>query len=213
MMTERSSISEQQQLSADQWIWLSFRGILAIIFAIAAISSPIATAWVLALFWGAFAFLEGASAIAAAWRLHKQRAAWWPCLLFGIIGILAGALAVVWPGLTMLVLVYMIGIWAIVGGISEIFMSVSLRKSLDYWWWMLLAGICGVLFGMLILYAPIEGILMMIWCLAGFTLFSGILSLLLAFQLKRGKAVVSLSANKDAAQTRAETQGHGADPA
>lgn len=191
------SVADWQKNLAKQWGWIAFRGVLAIIFAIIAIVSPIATAWALALVWGVFAFLEGLAALISGWRLHKQGATWWPYLLFGIIGILAGLLAMAWPGLTMIVLVYLIGIWAIFGGISEIFMGASLRKTVDRWWIMLLAGIISVLFGMLVIYSPFEGMLMMIWCLAGFMLVIGIIGLIFAFRLKKGKVDFSRFKNTD----------------
>ena len=128
--------------------------------------------------------MEGTAAILSGWRLHKQGATWLPYLLFGIIGVLAGLLAMVWPGLTMVILVYMIGFWAVFGGISEIFMGISIRKTVERWWIMLFSGIISVLFGLLVIYSPFEGILMMIWCLAGFMLLIGIMGLLFAFRLK-----------------------------
>ena len=183
--------SEWLKNLSGQWGWIAFRGVLAILFAVIAIVSPIATAWALALFWGFFAFMEGAAAIYSGWQLHKRGNTWWPYLLFGIVGILAGFAAVVWPGVTMIVLVYLIGLWAIFGGMSEIFMAVGLRNDLDRWWVMLLSGIVSVLFGMLVLYAPFEGMLAMIWCLAGFALIIGIFSLFFAFRLKSGKIDLS----------------------
>ncbi|MBQ4133674.1 MAG: HdeD family acid-resistance protein [Desulfovibrionaceae bacterium] len=192
-MNTGTNTSFMAESMSGQWGWLAFRGVLAIIFALAAVFSPIATAWALAVLWGAFAFVEGVSAIIGGWRLRKQGGTWWPYLLFGVVGIVAGLLAAAWPGLTMVVLVYIIGIWAVISGMSEIFMSVNLRRTIDRWWLLLLSGIVGVLFGVFLLYAPLEGMLMMIWCLAGFALALGIFSLIFAFRLRKGNGAIKAS--------------------
>lgn len=186
-MQQQENMTEWQRSLEAQWGWIAFRGVLAVLFAIIAFFYPIATIITLAMFWGIFAVMEGITALVTGWRMHKQGNKAWPYFLFGAIGIIAGLLAFVWPGLTSMVLVFMIGIWAIFGGMSEIIMSVGVRKQVDRWWILLLSGIISVLFGMFILYAPLEGMLTIIWVLAGFTLAIGIISIILAVQLKRGK--------------------------
>lgn len=169
---------------SKEWHWVALRGLLAVFFAVIAFVAPIATAWALALFWGIFAFFDGLATISTGWRLHRQGIRWWPYLLFGIIGILAGMVAIIWPGITIVILVYVIGLWAIFGGVSEVFAALSIKREFDRWWIMLLSGILSVIFGLLIIASPFEGMLVMIWFLAGFTLLVGIFLLIFALRLK-----------------------------
>ncbi len=105
----QETFGEFKECLERQWGWLALRGIVCIIFGLMAISWPLVAVWALAIMWGVFAILEGGSALGIGWRLHKSGARWWPYVLFGGIGILAGVIALVWPGITAFALIYIIG--------------------------------------------------------------------------------------------------------
>ena len=113
---------------SKQWGWFALRGALAVIFAFLCFTGPIGTAWALTLFWGAFVLVQGFVSLAAGWQVHKSGMRRWPYLLFGLLGIVAGAVVFVWPQISMLVLVYVIAFWAVFGGISEVMAAIRLRK-------------------------------------------------------------------------------------
>src|SRR5580698_9492275 len=83
----------------------------------------------------------------------------WALLIEGAIGIIAGVLTFAWPGITALVLLYLIAFWAIFTGIFEIIAVIRLRKSISNEWLLLLMGVLSLLFGSFILYAPGTGAL------------------------------------------------------
>ena len=124
-----------------EWKWMALRGAAALVFGFMAIIWPMAAIWSLAVLWGAFALADGVFALATGWRLHKRGARWWPYLLFGVIGVLAGFLTLVWPAITAIVLIYIVGFWALFGGISQIAAAVRLRKEIEGEWLLALAGV------------------------------------------------------------------------
>ena len=96
---------------ARNWGLILLRGILAIIFGVLAFVWPGITLISLVLLYGAFAFMDGILAIAAAIRGGLPAPRWWLALI-GIFGIAAGILTVLWPQITALVLLLFIAGWA-----------------------------------------------------------------------------------------------------
>ncbi len=182
----QESINILKERLGREWGWLVLRGIVCIIFGLMAISWPLATIWALAVMWGIFAILEGGSAIMVGWRLHRSDVRWWPYAIFGGIGVLAGIIALVWPGISAFVLIYVIGFWALFGGVSQISAAITLRKAIANEWLLILSGVISVIFGLLILFRPLpEGAMAISWVVGFFAIIVGILSLMLAFTVRK----------------------------
>src|SRR2546421_10838768 len=117
-----------QQMIGNFRTMFLFRGIVAVLFGILALVWPKITLVVLVLLFGIFAVISGITAVAAALRTRGEQG--WGLLLFeGIVGILAGVVALVWPGITALVFLYLPAAWAIIICILEVVapLSVPLR--------------------------------------------------------------------------------------
>lgn len=182
MMTQ--SVDFQEQVSR-QWGWIALRGVIALLFGIGAFLWPFSSAWALAVVWGAFALVDGGLALFTGWNMHRQGARWWPYLVFGVVGIVAGLISLAWPGITVIVLVYTVAFWAIFGGISQILAAIRLRKEIEGEWALVLGGVVAVLFGVLLLARPLpEAIVTVTWVIGFFALMMGIFTLSLAFRLK-----------------------------
>ena len=117
--------------------------------------------------------------------MHKSGMRWWPYLLFGLLGIVAGAVVFVWPQISMLVLVYVIAFWAVFGGISEVMAAIRLRKVIKNEWALVLSGIVSIIFGILVWIEPFEGLVALVWLIGAFTLCMGIISFALAWNLRK----------------------------
>ena len=128
---------------ADNWGWILLRGIVAVIFGVAAFVWPGLTLLTLVLLWGVYAIADGIFALAAAVTAtaHNTASRWW-LGVWGVISIAAGLAALVWPGMTSMILLLVIGIWAIATGILAIWGAIYLRREIEGEW---LLGVTGVL--------------------------------------------------------------------
>jgi uncharacterized membrane protein HdeD (DUF308 family) len=168
--------------AADHWWAFALRGVAAIVFGILAFIWPGVTLAVLVLFWGAYALIDGVLALVAAFRTGQDHR-WW-LIVEGVFGIAAGIVTFFWPGLTALVLLYIIAFWALVTGVLEIIAAIRLRRVIENEWWMALGGVASVIFGIILLVAPGAGALALIWLIAAYAIVFGVLLLLLAFRLR-----------------------------
>jgi uncharacterized membrane protein HdeD (DUF308 family) len=169
-------------VSGNWWV-LALRGVLAVLFGLLALIAPIATLTVLVLFWGAFALVDGIFALISAFRVAGGRGRWW-LILEGALGILAGIVTFLYPGLTALVLLYIIAFWAIFIGILRIVTAISLRRELENEWLMILGGILAVIFGVLLIVLPGVGLLSLTWLIGIWALIFGIALIVLAFRVR-----------------------------
>jgi uncharacterized membrane protein HdeD (DUF308 family) len=171
---------------ARNWWVLLLRGICAILFGLLAWTWPGLTLAVLILLYGAYAFVDGVAAIAigAAARRHADGRVWWEMILVGILGVCAGIVAVLWPGLTAFALLMVIAAWAIVRGVFEIAAAVRLRKLIDNEWALIAGGVLSILFGVVLFLRPGPGALALIWVIGLFAVIYGVFAIALALQLR-----------------------------
>jgi uncharacterized membrane protein HdeD (DUF308 family) len=169
---------------ARNW-WLEvLRGVAAIIFGILAFAWPGITLLTLVLFWGAFALVDGVLAIAAAIKGGNPMPRWW-LVIVGLAGIIAGALTFMVPGLTALVLVTFIAVWAIVLGVMEIYGAIKLRKEIEGEWFLILNGALSIAFGILLLWRPGIGAITLVYIIGAYAIILGVIYLMFGFKLRK----------------------------
>ena len=166
------------------WGWIALRGAAAVIFGVLAFAWPGATLLVLVLLWGAYALVEGLSALIAAFKVRDGGKPIWSFVVIGVLGILAGVVTFLWPGVTALMLLIFIAVWAFFMGIFQIVAAVRLRKEIQHEWLLGLSGVLSVIFGAVMMAAPAEGAFAVIWVIAAYAVVFGILLIVLAFRLK-----------------------------
>jgi uncharacterized membrane protein HdeD (DUF308 family) len=172
-----------QAITRNWWLVL-LRGIVSILFGIAAFTWPGITVLALALLFGAYALADGVLAlIAAVSGSERSTPAWWLALV-GVLGIAAGITAFLWPGITAFALVLVIGSWALLIGIFEIVGAIRLRHEIDNEWWLIAAGILSVLFGLAVLLSPGAGALAIVWVIAAYAIIAGALMIAFSFRLR-----------------------------
>jgi uncharacterized membrane protein HdeD (DUF308 family) len=175
---------------ARNWWAVAVRGAAAIVFGVLTLVLPGISLAALILLFGAYALVSGVFTVAAALRRAGEEEPWWSLLVDGIVSIGAGLAALALPGLTALVLLYVIGAWAIVTGIFEIAGAVRLRRQITGEWWLLLSGILSVVFGGLVVLAPGAGALALLLWIGVYSVALGALLVALAFRLRRLRADV-----------------------
>ena len=142
---------------ARNWWTLALRGLFAVLFGIMAFAWPGITLGALVLLYGAYAFADGVLAIAAALVGRTVGVPWWALLIEGLAGIGVGIITLLWPGITALVLLYLIAFWAVVTGVFEIVAAIRLRKEIRGEWLLALSGVLSVLFGVALIVSPGAG--------------------------------------------------------
>ncbi|MDT7713882.1 MAG: hypothetical protein QOG46_2804 [Pseudonocardiales bacterium] len=170
------------------WSVIAVRGVLAILFGIIALTWPGITVLALALLFGAWALLDGVSLLINAFRQGRAHADWrdWvPSLLGGLLGIAAAVITVLLPVVTVVVLTILAAILFIGVGVAEIVLAVRLRKVIRGEVFMALAGLAGVIAGVLFLIWPLSGALAITILLGAYALVSGVLLLAAAWRLRR----------------------------
>ena len=174
------------------WWLLALRGLVAVLFGVLAFMWPGATLITLVWLFGAFALVNGILSLVLATKAPKGYPKVGSLILGGLLGILAGLLAFVMPGITALGLLILIAAWAIVTGIMELVAAVRLRKIINNEWLLVLAGIASVVFGVLLLFQPAAGALVLIWWIGAWALLSGILLMILAFRMRNWKGLIAV---------------------
>jgi uncharacterized membrane protein HdeD (DUF308 family) len=171
-------------LSRNWWLLL-LRGIVSILFGVAAFAWPRLTVLALALLYGAYALADGILSLGAAVGGGSERTtpAWW-LVLVGVLGIAAGIIAFLWPGITAFALVMLIGAWALAIGVFEIIGAIRLRHEINNEWWLIAAGVLSALFGLAVLMSPGTGALAIVWAIAAYAILAGILKIAFSFRLK-----------------------------
>jgi uncharacterized membrane protein HdeD (DUF308 family) len=169
---------------AKNWWMLLLRGIAAIIFGGLSLAWPGMTLVTLILFYGAYVLVDGVLAIVAAITGGTLAPRWWLAVV-GLLGIAAGLLTFMMPGVTALVLLYFIAGWAIATGVFQIIGAIRLRKEIDNEWLLVLGGLISVLFGGAMFAAPGAGALALVTVIGIYAIIIGVLLVALSFRLKK----------------------------
>jgi uncharacterized membrane protein HdeD (DUF308 family) len=168
----------------DNWGWVVLRGVAAILFGVLAFAWPGATLLTLAIFWGAYALVDGVLAIVAGFRIRDRDKPVWPMVLIGIAGIVAGVATIAWPGLTASLLLLFIAFWAIFMGAFQIVTAIRIRHEIDNEWMLILSGALTLLFGVAMVAMPGLAAVVIVWTLGAYAVAFGVLLVVLGFKLK-----------------------------
>ncbi|HEV7814323.1 MAG TPA: HdeD family acid-resistance protein [Janthinobacterium sp.] len=176
----QAAYATQPMLMQSRWIF-TLRGAIAILLGLFALAMPGMTLLSLTVLFAVYAVLGGAVALAGAIRHRRTDRDWWALLLLGLVSIAAGVLATIYPVMTALVLVMLIGANALVSGVLDLVLAVRLRQHARGAWMLILSGLVSLVFGALVLIYPGAGALALIWMIAVYALATGVLYLILAF--------------------------------
>jgi uncharacterized membrane protein HdeD (DUF308 family) len=113
----------------DRWWILVLRAVVAIAFVALALASPLETRKVLALLFGAYAFLDGVGSLVLGWRRAGHDRPWAWFVVAGVVGVVAGSLSIVQPGSVLLGMPTLVALWALLTGVAEIGIWRSGRRT------------------------------------------------------------------------------------
>jgi len=177
-------------LLAQNWWAIALRGVFAIIFGIIALLMPGAAMLALVLLFAAYLLVDGIFAIIAAVRAARRQERWGWLIFEGLVDLVTGGIAAVWPLITIVAFALLMGAWAIVTG--ALLLGASYRLNVPHGrWLMALAGAISVIWGVLLIIWPLIGALVLTWWMAAYALIFGVAMLVLAFRLRRRRPAVA----------------------
>jgi uncharacterized membrane protein HdeD (DUF308 family) len=177
-------------LLAQNWWAIALRGVFAIIFGIIALLMPGATMLALVLLFAAYLLVDGIFAIIAAVRAARRQERWGWLIFEGLVDLVTGGIAAVWPLITIVAFALLMGAWAIVTG--ALLLGASYRLNIPHGrWLMALAGAISVIWGVLLIIWPLIGALVLTWWMAAYALIFGVAMLVLAFRLRSRRPAVA----------------------
>jgi uncharacterized membrane protein HdeD (DUF308 family) len=168
---------------ARNWWAVALRGVAGIIFGLIALFMPGVTMLSLVIVFSAYALVDGIFAIISAVRAARRHERWGLLVLQGIVSIAAGILAFLWPAITVLAFVLLVAAWSIVSGALLFASSFRLRNDHGSIW-LTIGGLASIIFGLLLLAAPLVGAVVLTWWIGAYALVFGVLLLILGFRLR-----------------------------
>jgi len=164
---------------------------LLVLFGIIAFMNPGVTFVILLTWFAIFLCIDGVLSlfnVLSNWKGAEDK---WMFVLDGLVNLALGILIFRAPAAYTIVAVFFMGFWSIFSGISRIAMAIQLRKEMTGEGWLVLSGVLGILFGIIIISNPAIGVGTFMYMVAFFALAIGVLVVLLSFKVKNAKGWVS----------------------
>src|ERR1700704_3224636 len=130
-----------KELLARSWWMLALQGSVEVLFGLLALLWPGLTLLTLVARFAAYAIISGAVALYGAVKNRTMDRGWWLILLLGLVSVVAGVLAIFYPGLTALALILLMGANALITGVLQIAVAIRLRKMVGNEWLLVLTGV------------------------------------------------------------------------
>jgi uncharacterized membrane protein HdeD (DUF308 family) len=170
------------EVLAESWWAVGLRGIFGILFGLICLLTPGVAVEVFVILFAAYMLVDGVFAIVGGIKAARNGERWGLLILEGIVDLAAGLVAVLWPAITLVALIWIVAIWAIVSG--ALMLGAAFTLNLDHGrWWLALGGIASVIFGILLVVEPLIGAVVLTMWIGAYALVFGIFLLILAFQL------------------------------
>jgi uncharacterized membrane protein HdeD (DUF308 family) len=170
-------------LSHEWWLFL-LEGVVSIIFGLLLLFWPGPTAGVLIVLAGLFALLSGFVGIFAAIGAAGNHQPWGWKLTTAVLGVLVGLAILRWPGATAVVVLYLIGLWLILGGLVGIVEAFAAHRVISHAWLLLLSSVVAILFGIAMFAWPVVSLRVVLGLIGIYAIIQGIVLFVLAFQVR-----------------------------
>ncbi len=170
------------------WWVIALRGVMAIIIGILIFLDPSVVLTLIAV----FAIVDGVIGFIQALGQRGQTNWFWH-LLESVAGIVIGILIIAFPLSSAVVITLLVASWAIITGVSEIMLAIRLRKEIEGEFWLGLAGVLSVLFGIFAALSPLISFLALTWLIAGYAIAFGVILILLAFRVRGASSTPTMT--------------------
>lgn len=111
--------------------------------------------------------------------------AWWIYALRGVLAILFGVFAIMWPGLTLLSLIVLFAVYVLLSGAASVIGAMRMRKHDEDWWLPLLLGLVSIGAGVIAIMHPELTTLVLVLVIGANALITGVLDIATAIRLRK----------------------------
>jgi uncharacterized membrane protein HdeD (DUF308 family) len=183
-MSEQGRYRQRLSTLATNWRALALRGLIALLFGLVVLFWPSLVLTVLSILFGIYAAADGAITLVPALRSPDRGTRRTLPLAEGAVGIIAGLVALLWPGLTSIGLVYVIAVWAVATGVLKIVTAILLRAEVQNGWILAGSGALSALFGILLVALSRSDVPFLAPFIGGFAVVVGLALIVFAFRLR-----------------------------
>ena len=110
---------------------------------------------------------------------------WWVLLLRGIAFIVAGVIAMMWPGIPLFALVVLFAVFALIDGAACIVLGMRGEPDGTIWWTMIFLGVLALAAGILAIAWPQVTLIVLLSIVAWFAIVRGIFEIIAAVRLRK----------------------------
>jgi uncharacterized membrane protein HdeD (DUF308 family) len=168
---------------ARRWWTIMLRGVFAIVFGLVALAVPGAVLLSLAFLFGIYMLADGIVGLVGTVRAVSAHGHWGALLAEAVLNILMGLIALFIPGAAVLAFVLLMAAWALISGALMLVSAIRLHVSHGRWW-LALGGVASLVWGVLLVAAPMIGAVVFAWWLGIYAMVFGIALLACGWRLR-----------------------------
>ena len=170
-MFDRAADITRTQVKKMRWA-LGLHGLASVVVGVMILAWPGISVYALTIVFGAYTLATGIVELGTAFTSRGKEERGWLALR-GLLGIVVGVLVFVWPGISALALLYVIGFYAVTLGILAVLGAFRLPLPGSDAASMVLTGLVSIVFGIVIFAKPGAGALAVLALIAAFALVTG----------------------------------------
>jgi uncharacterized membrane protein HdeD (DUF308 family) len=158
---------------ARHWWAIMLRGAIAVLFGIIALAAPGAVLLSLAFVFGVYLMADGIIGLIGSIRAVAAHGHWGALLAEAVLNMLMGLVALFMPAAAVLAFALLMAAWALISGGLMLAAALKLHTSHGRWW-LGLGGVVSLVWGVLLVIAPLEGAVVLAWWLGLYAIVFGI---------------------------------------
>lgn len=119
----------------------------------------------------------------------------WLLVIYGVISILFGVSALVWPGGTIVALAWAFGVMSLAEGIASVFALFNREVAISRGW-LVLYALASIVFGLLAIWHPLAVVGVLLLFLAAWLIVAGVYRIVFALRVRKeiqGEWMIALS--------------------
>lgn len=175
--------NERTVLEKQLWGLGIAQGVLAILFGVVALFWPGLTVALLILLFGVFVLVWGIVGLIVSLSSISSNKFWWLELIFSVLAVGVAVYVLRNPDATAVIFVFFIGLTFLVRGVIDLLIGLFDRdKAADTKLFHVIAGVIGVLAGIITLVNPVSAGVAVVWIIALYAILYGSLAIAFAFR-------------------------------